>query len=52
MYEVGDGFEIISRMRYELTIAKYKKEVYNETEAPIRALIELSEVYGFIFKEV
>ena len=52
VYEVGDGFEIISRMRYELTIAKYKKEVYNETEAQIRALIELSEVYGFIFKEV
>ena len=52
VYRVRDDFINIRASYYELVIANYKKAGYNETEAQIRTLEDLSNDFGFEFMEV
>ena len=51
IYSTHENFSTIPVMQYQLLIAKHKKEGYNETEAQIRTLKDLSREYGFNFRE-
>lgn len=51
-YCTHDDFIDIPFMQYKLSIDKYKKQGYNEVEAQIRAMKELSKAYRFDFEEV
>lgn len=52
VYRVRDDYINIRASYYELVIANYKKAGYNETEAQIRTLEDLSNDFGFEFMEV
>lgn len=52
VYRVRDDYINIRASYYELMIANYKKAGYNETEAQIRTLEDLSNDFGFEFMEV
>ena len=52
VYEVHDGFEHIPPGIYNRTIGKYRKRGYNEYEAQLEAMSDLSRTYNFTLKEV
>lgn len=52
IYEYTNSTKPVSVNLYNLTIAKYKHLGYNEFEAQIKTLNDLSEIYEFSFKEV
>ena len=52
IFEYTPSEEWVNIISYELHIAKYKKMLYNEFEAQVRTMKELSKDFGFLFKEV
>lgn len=52
IYEYTTSTEIVPVKLYDLSIAKYKNLGYNEFEAQMKAMNDLSRTYGFSFKEV
>lgn len=52
IYEYTASNSKITNLVYDLVVAKWKYRGYNEFEAQIEALKELSKDYGFTFKEL
>ena len=52
IYEYTTSTEFVPVKLYDLTIAKYKNLGYNEFDAQLQAMNDLSRIYGFSFKEV
>lgn len=52
IFEYTASEMVVSETSYNIHIAKYKNKGYNEFESQMRAIQELSELYGFVVKEV
>ena len=52
IFEYSSGNSRIGDENYNIVVAKYKNMRYNEYEAQLSALNELSDIYGFTFREI